>query len=88
MQLGWARAFLNEALNVLVTQFDSVFLESITDTAVKLIIEIAKVNRLKYMFKTIQLHSGTTPSLFTPLSSTHNQETQRQISSSKEVILI
>ena len=55
------------------------------------------------MFKTIQLHSGTTPSLFTPLLSlqephslyllpfyhftTIAQETKRQISSSKEVIL-
>ena len=28
------------------------------------------------MFKTIQLHSGTTPSLFTPLSSLHNYYTR------------
>ena len=33
---------------------------------------IHKLEVAKYMFKMIQLHSGTTPSLFTPLSSLHN----------------
>ena len=37
---------------------------------------IHKLEVAKYMFKTIQLHSGTTPSLFTPLSSLHNYYTR------------
>ena len=38
--------------------------------------DIHKLEVAKYMFKTIQLHSGTTPSLVTPLSSLHNYYTK------------
>ena len=52
---------------------------------------VHKLEVAKYMFKTIQVHPETTPSLITPLSSLHNysitQKTLRQISSSKEVTL-
>ena len=37
--------------------------------------DIHKLEVAKYMFKTIKLHSGTTPSLFIPLSSLHNYYT-------------
>ena len=38
--------------------------------------DIHKLEVAKYMFKTIQLHSGTTPSLVTPLLSLHNYYTK------------